>query len=298
MKYIIGIDSGATSSEVVVFPGPDKRKKRILYDYLPINLNVLGIHETARRLVKIINDSSKNYGTECIPYIAAGISGAREEKDQRKLERYVTKSTGFRNIKVLPDTEIAFASVFEPGERNCGIMIAGTGSILYFRNSKSELIRVGGWGRHIGDEGSGHWIAREALYRVTRCYDGREKYSALTDLLKKEFCIDSSNIIKEVYHNGFEISLITKLVFKAAERGDRISIEIIKNAAEILAVHFLPIKNRNCTIALMGSLFSKEKLLFKYFTGVTKRKYSRIKLIKPELRPVWGAVKIALANAE
>jgi N-acetylglucosamine kinase-like BadF-type ATPase len=297
LKYIIGIDSGATSSEVVVFPVSENRKKGELKKYLPINLNLLGFDETARRLVKIINDCSKTFGLQYTPYIAAGISGARNEKDRRKLERYVTKSTGFRNIKVLPDTQIAFASVFEPGDKNCGIMIAGTGSILYFRNSKGELVRIGGWGRHIGDEGSGHWIAREALYKVTRSYDGREKQTALAQVLKKEFCIDSSNIIKEVYHNRFEISKITRHVFRTAEAGDKISIEILKSAAENLLSHFIPLKNRVCRIALMGSLFSEEKLLMKYFTQLARLKYRKIQLIKPVYKPVWGAVKIAAAMA-
>jgi N-acetylglucosamine kinase-like BadF-type ATPase len=298
LKYIIGIDSGATSSEVIVSPISEKKKMGKLRKYLPINLNVLGFEESASRLVKIIKDSSKTYGSKYTPCIVAGISGARYEKDRRKLERYVTKSTGFRNIKVLPDTEIAFASVFEPGDKSCGILIAGTGSVLYYRNSKGNLVRIGGWGRYIGDEGSGHWIAREALYRVTRSYDGRGKQTALAGILKKEFCIDSSNIIKEVYHNRFEISRITGHVFRAAEEGDKISIDILKSAAENLLSHFVPLKNHICRIALMGSLFSEEKLLIKYFTRLAKLKYSKIELVKPQFKPVRGAVKIAMANSK
>lgn len=296
MKYIIGIDSGATSSEAVVFPVLNGGKKERVKSYFPINLNVLGFEETAKRLLHIISDSSQRAGKANMPFITAGISGARNSIDRRKLEQFITRKTGFTNISILPDTEIAFASVFEPGDRNCGILIAGTGSILYYRDSKNELKRIGGWGRLIGDEGSGYWIAREAICRVTRSYDGRERNNTLVQILKKEFCIDSSNIIKEVYHNSFEISRIAGYVFQAAERGDRVSRDIIKSAAENLLDHFRPLSNRTCRIALMGSLFSEEKLLLNYFTKSAKKRYSKIKFIRPSYRPVWGAVKIALSN--
>jgi N-acetylglucosamine kinase-like BadF-type ATPase len=82
-------------------------------------------------------------------------------------------------------------------------------------------------------------------------------------------------------------------VFDCAEEGDIICDDIIRQAAEHLAEHFIPIKNLNSVIALTGSLFSEENLLEKYLTEIVKEKYQRIKLIKPEHKPVMGAVKIA-----
>ncbi|MBZ0204648.1 MAG: hypothetical protein K8I03_16675 [Ignavibacteria bacterium] len=298
MKYVLGIDSGATKSEAFILPIGSAEKKGELKKYASINLNVLGFEESAKRLAHIVNDSARGIGKEEVVSVAAGISGARFEKDRKKLEVAVTKQTGIRNIKVLSDTETAFASAFEPGDKNCGILIAGTGSILYYIDSKGKLIRIGGWGRHIGDEGSGHWIAREALYKVTRYYDGRAARTRLVEILKKEFCIDSTNIIQEVYINQFEISKITRHVFRAAEKGDKVSIEILKSAAENLLTHFIPLKNRKCRIALMGSLFTEEKLLEKYLTAPARKKYGKIELFRAKYKPVWGAVKLAIANSK
>ncbi len=300
MKYIIGIDSGATSSETITFPfhASKKENRGIQKKFPPINFNVLGFEESAKRLINIVKITSKKVGLKNVSSIAAGISGARYEKDWKKLERAVTKSTGFKNITVLPDTEIAFASVFEPKDKNCGILIAGTGSILYYRDSSGKLIKIGGWGRHIGDEGSGHWIAREALYNVTRYYDGREKKTLLIKVLKKEFGIVSSNIVHEIYHNNFEISKLAKYVFSAAEKGDKISKYIIKIAAENLLTHFIPLKNKKCRVALLGSLFSKETILEKNLRKLVKEKFRNIELVKPKQNPVWGAVKIAISHCE
>lgn len=298
MKYVIGIDSGATSSEAALTPVYINSPQAATKKYPFINLNLLGFGESAKRLEKIIRSLSQKVGMSNVISIAAGVSGARYEKDRKRLEQYLKKKTGIKKIQVLPDTEIAFASAFEPNEKNCGILIAGTGSILYYRDNNGKLIRIGGWGRHIGDEGSGYWIAREALYRVTKHFDGRQKKTMLASVLKKEFGIDSANIIKHVYQNGFEISQLTKHVFSCAEKGDRASRGIIKSASENLLAHFIPLKNRKCRIALMGSLFTEEALLSKNLRKLLKQKYKNINLVKPKHNPVWGAVKIAISSIE
>ena len=63
------------------------------------------------------------------------------------------------------------------------VIIAGTGSIAYGRNARSEAARAGGWGYMLGDEGSGYWIGRAALRAVLRDADRRGPATALTRLL-------------------------------------------------------------------------------------------------------------------
>jgi len=296
LKYIIGIDSGATSTET--FLATVQGQKVLSKKYRAINFNLHGFKETSNRLITIIKDLSRKTGLRNILAITAGISGARNEKDRKKLRQAITRATGLKNIKICTDTEIAFASVFELNDKNCGILIAGTGSILYYRNKTGKIIRTGGWGRLIGDEGSGFWIAREAIYRITRHYDGRQGKTLLSGILKKEFGIDSSNIILEVYHNKFEISALTKHVFRLAEKGDKISKLIIQQAARNLLDHLISLKNKKCSIALMGSLFSEEVLLEKYLRKLAKEKFYKVKFISIKQKPVWGAVKLAMSNVK
>ena len=303
MKYIIAIDSGATKSEVLLYPvgkpplvPPLVKGGKKLYKYPYINLNLLGYDESLKRLKKIVKDISGVVGKGNISAVAAGISGARYEKDRIKLSADLRKATGIKKIFILPDTEIALEAAFGRNVKNCGILIAGTGSILYYRTANGKINRIGGWGRHIGDEGSGHWIAREALYKVTRHYDKRHKAEMLSKVLKKEFGIDEANIIQHVYHNGFEISQLTKHVFRCAEQGDKVSRGIIKDAAENLLTHFIPLKKQKYTIAMTGSLLTEEKLLEAELKKAAKKNFPNIKLVRPEFAPVWGAVKIAISN--
>lgn len=297
--YVIAIDSGATKSEVLLYPLNESGKEKIrLYKFPFINLNLLGYDESLKRLKKIVKDVSGVVGKNKIAAVAAGISGARYEKDRKRLAAALRKSTGIKKVFILPDTEIALAAAFGKNIKNCGILIAGTGSILYYRAGDGKINRIGGWGRHIGDEGSGHWIAREALYKITKHYDKRHKAEMLSAVIKKEFGIDEANIIRQVYHNKFEISKLTKHVFRCAEKGDKVSTGIIKDAAENLLTHFIPLKKQKYTIAVMGSLLTEEKLLASELKKAAKKNFPNIKLVSPEFAPVWGAVKCAIQNVK
>lgn len=290
-KYIIGIDSGATASEVLLFP--ILKGNGVFRKYSPINFNILGFDESLKRLIHIIKDSSKRTGLNNIAYIVAGISGARNEKDRKKLAGAAAKAVNFKNIAVYPDTAIAFASIFSHFNKNCGILLAGTGSVLYFVNRRGVVNRYGGWGRTLGDEGSGYWIAKEALNRLTLSFDRRGKKTKLEKVIKSKFGISKENLVNKVYHKNFDIAKIAKYVFSSAEQGDKVSVDIIKESAEKLAGHFIPLGNVKATIALCGSLFTEEKLLEKHLRKIVKSKYPNIKLIKPKHKPVWGAVEIA-----
>lgn len=301
MKYILAIDSGATKSEVLIYPlnaGKTNVRKIKLQKFPFINLNLLGFNESVKRLKSIIYNSEKSAGKGNILAVSAGVSGARYEKDRKKISAQLKRSTGIKNIFILPDTEIALEAAFDNRIKNCGIFIAGTGSILYYSGKNNTINRIGGWGRLIGDEGSGYWIAREALYKVTKHYDKRLNADKLAKIIKKEFGIDESNIIQHVYHRGFEISKLTKHVFRCAEKGDKVSMGIIKDAAENLLTHFIPLKKQKYTIALQGSLLTEEKLLTSELKKAAKKHFPNVKLVKPEFAPVWGAVKYALQNAK
>jgi len=75
-------------------------------------------------------------------------------------------------IDVVGDMQIALEAAFDTGPGV--IVIAGTGSIAYGRDSRGTTARAGGWGFAIGDEGSAHWIGRAAVSAVLRASDPRD----------------------------------------------------------------------------------------------------------------------------
>ncbi len=76
-----------------------------------------------------------------------------------------------KKFVVESDARVALEGAFSgnPGS----ILIAGTGSIMFGKDSKGNIHRVGGFGRILGDEGSGFHIARSGLTAVAKQFDGR-----------------------------------------------------------------------------------------------------------------------------
>jgi N-acetylglucosamine kinase-like BadF-type ATPase len=258
---------------------------------MPVNSSLLGLDKTSQRLTQIIKSSLLKFKKE-VSCIVIGISGARDEKQRNFICKVLQEKTGYKNIYIYPDTAIAFYSVFKHGEINCGILIAGTGSILYYMDSNGQIKQAGGWGRLIGDEGSGYWIGCEALKKVTKYFDGNGSNTMLIDVFKKKFGLTKSSVINKIYNEKFEIQKLAKTVFDCAAKGDKVSNDIIKSAACKLAENFRVLKKKKYTIAFCGSLFSKQNLLKKYLKQISKTNYPNINLIKSERSPVWGAIRL------
>ena len=53
---------------------------------------------------------------------------------------------------------------------------------MFGKDEAGEIHRVGGFGRYIGDEGSGYRIGRIGLNAVARYFDGRSKSTKIADL--------------------------------------------------------------------------------------------------------------------
>lgn len=293
MSYkIIAIDAGATKTEVLITDG---KSKLMLSVHPAINPNVIGFEESLDKMKKIINKYvSSDDQNEVI--LSAGISGMWDIRLRKHFTDELSKKTSLGAILIYPDIDITFASVFSGEDKNCGILIAGTGSVFYYRDSDGMMRKVGGWGRLIGDEGSGYWMGKEAIRKVCEYLDGRGKKTLLTEVFESKFKLNRGSIVQKIYRQGFDIPKVTPEIFKAAEAGDRISINIIKSAAEKLYEHLKPVSRKNFTVALCGSIFSMQRLLEKYLRFYVSRYCSSIKLIRAEQKPVWGAVRLAKEN--
>lgn len=69
--------------------------------------------------------------------------------------------------------DVALAHLGAFGGGHGVLLLAGTGSMAWARGPGGEA-RVGGWGHAFGDEGSAHWIGREALGCASAALDGRQ----------------------------------------------------------------------------------------------------------------------------
>jgi N-acetylglucosamine kinase-like BadF-type ATPase len=75
--------------------------------------------------------------------------------------------------QIIVESDAFIASIGAIGIDPGVLLIAGTGSIVIGRDRNHSIFRVGGWGPHFGDEGSGFWIGREAVRAALRSLDAQ-----------------------------------------------------------------------------------------------------------------------------
>src|SRR5262249_40861561 len=112
--------------------------------------------------------------------VCGGFAGAGRREG---LEFYQsTLQAVFPNSRVRVESDAVVAYAGAIGLMPGVLLIAGTGSIAIGRKPDGSMLRVGGWGPHFGDEGSGFWIGREAVRVALRSSDANEHNSFVREI--------------------------------------------------------------------------------------------------------------------
>jgi N-acetylglucosamine kinase len=301
VKYFIGMDGGGTKTKCVL----TDINLNPIYETIggPSNFLVIGVEKVSDTILNLINDctSSQNISSGDIEAIVLGTTGGGRRNDAELLEKHIfedakQKSISINKFRVDSDARIALEGAFS-GKAG-SILIAGTGSIMFGKDEAGEIHRVGGFGRYIGDEGSGYRIGRIGLNAVARYFDGRSKSTKIADLLEQEFSISNSEqLITEVYRNNFNIAAVAPLVFDAAESGDKIAQRILEDEANELMLHInamkLKLNAQLLKVSLIGSLLTTANYFSYLFNEMVIRKFNDVKIMEAEHSPEYGAALMA-----
>lgn len=166
-----------------------------------------------------------------------GLAGAGRREAQRSVEEVLEGMGLAGRVRVGTDVEAAHAEVFATGP---GVLLmVGTGSILWGRDPEGGEIRIGGWGSLLGDEGSGYWLALEALRRVARASDGRGPPTLLSPLLLAQLGLpDSQSLIPWVARaSRGEVAALAPWVLEAAGKGDPVARSLVEGGVAELRRH-------------------------------------------------------------
>jgi N-acetylglucosamine kinase-like BadF-type ATPase len=301
MKYLIGIDGGGTKTDCAIADLSGK----IIFQTVgkPSNFLIIGVEETVANLFAVIEECLFELKGDFsdVKQVVIGVAGAGRKDDAELLEKSFLdyahdEGIHFKGVKVVSDAQVALEGAF-PDSAGC-ILIAGTGSILFGKDKKGKIHRVGGFGRLIGDEGSGYCIGRKALNAVSKEIDGRGEKTIITEMVndKIDFGV-SDKLVNKVYKEKLDIASIAKIVIEAAEKGDKAANKILSIEADELVLHLksilekIPVKKLN--VSFSGSLIDNKN----FYSGLLKKKIKeslpQIKVVKPALTPVAGAIQIA-----
>lgn len=198
--------------------------------------------------------------------LVVGAAGAGRESERLELEQALRTEALAERVRVTTDIEIALTAAF--GEGPGIVVVAGTGSVVLGRDPEGRMLRRGGYGWQMGDEGSGYAIGRAALGAVSRAQDGRSPETALTPVLMEVTrSLDFSALVRWAASAGpAEVAALAPHVLHTAERGDLVAQGIADYAARELSALVLRLADEFPTgervgVALMGGMLAEERSL-------------------------------------
>jgi len=306
MKYLIGIDGGGTKTDCAIADLSGKIINQI--SGKPSNFLIIGVKEAVANIFSLIEENlfALEGDFADVKQIVIGVAGAGRDDDAMLLEKgfkdYADQEgIHFKGVKVLSDAHIALEGAF-PDSEGC-ILIAGTGSILFGKDDNGVIHRIGGFGRLIGDEGSGYSIGRKALNAVSKASDGRGEETMISELLNAKMNSGfSSSIINKVYKEKLDVASVAKIVIEAAEEGDPIAENILDEEADELVLHIASlikkIHSNNFSVAFSGSLIDNKNFYSDLLKQKIKSSLPNIKAVKPAFSPVSGAILFAKRFAD
>ncbi len=306
MDYIVGMDGGGTKTRCVVA----SKQNSVVFRTNGGGTNFLiqNIETTCENILSIIAECCGSLGISYsdLDKILIGTAGAGRKDDAEKLKNAFNDFCAGKNIRlnsfeVTGDAEIALEGAF-PDLPGC-ILIAGTGSVIFGKDSAGKIYRSGGFGRIIGDEGGGYSIGRKALQAVSKSMDGRSGPTSLTDLIKEFFNISSQGeLITAVYGKKLDVPSAAPLVIRAAAEGDEAAFNIIDGETDelvsLVSSLIQKMKMNKIGLSLLGSLIDKDNFYSRLLKEKISKKFEGIELKDPEYPPEMGAVFLAQKNKD
>jgi glucosamine kinase len=226
MNMVLGIDGGGTRTRASIMAGEQVlahaeggsiKRLRVGAEVAETNLRALLKEVYAQAGVTGLRAASAGVASATMP-------GVSEWIDVVFNEFHIERS------EVVGDEVIALDAAFKGGP---GILqIAGTGSNTIGRAPDGSRECAGGWSSRLGDEGSGYWIGVNSVRRALHAYDSEQP----TQVLKVVGEIWGTPSIDDLVNLGDstpgpDFAALAPAIYKLAEAGDPVAVEVLKQAA-------------------------------------------------------------------
>ena len=292
--YYLGIDGGGTKTELALSDPEGKIVSRLFMD--GCNPNTVGIDRTKRIIEDGIIQACKEVPLSSV-VVYAGIAGCASEIYADEIKSMLEKMS-LAAFDVGSDNNNIVAAGLGNNE---GItMILGTGICSYVVK-KEETKRIAGWGYLFDNGGSAFHIGRDAINAYFSAYDGTGEETTLVQRIKQTFGYSNEELLKYLYSGGNKlVSSYAMYVFEEAEKGDKVSVSILKkHIAEIARLiraslsHFSDY-DKKIPVILGGGL-TNQALLLPYLLDELGDDIKSCSIQVLDVPPVNGALELAKA---
>lgn len=227
--------------------------------------------------------------------VCAGAAGADTPASRAVLSALLTEHFPGARIDVVHDTRIVLAAA---GLDAGVVLVAGTGSVSWGRNSDGQEARSGGYGYLLGDEGGGYSVVRDAVREALReYYAGLEPGTLVQALMAATSSADALQLMDFFYAKPEpdHWAKLAPLVLELATEGDPAALRIQAEAAHSLATlarQVLGELGLELPLVMAGGLLvNQSQLASAVARKVSLEDPSSIRILTQA--PVHGAVELA-----
>ena len=231
--------------------------------------------------------------------VCAGLAGCGRKVVADRVATFLREQFPRAVVHATSDSMVALEAATDSGPGV--VIIAGTGSVVLGRNAAGEVVRAGGYGPWIGDEGSGYDVGRRAVIAVARARDELGPATRLSELLLRAMEVnDWPELVGRIAAGADQVyPRLYPVVVGAAEEGDAVAREILVAAATALAelavsvIRRLNFASEEFILAKSGGVFGRTQL----FDGPLDERLAqgapRARIEALRMPPAMGAARLA-----
>jgi N-acetylglucosamine kinase-like BadF-type ATPase len=205
-------------------------------------------------------------------------------------------------VTLCGDGEILLCGGLEGLEGYC--LIAGTGSLALGRATDGRLVRAGGLGYLLGDEGAAAWIGRTAIARTLRSVESRDIPTAMLPRLLAACNREAATDLIAYIHRDAgkaEIAALAPTVTAAAQEGDPLALDILHTGAEELALLVRSVIQQspwiqNRALVLAGGVMEHTPIVSGKLKALLAREFPELVVTPPRKTALEGACLLAVSS--
>ena len=304
---LIGVDGGG--SKVVVRITQDDGSTLCEHTHSACaNHQMVGASQAAKAIYDAVLAAMNQAGIieSDIHAVCLGLAGADYEWDRTLLREALDEVHRFPvEPQIVCDTILGLRLAVK--DLVGVVLVCGSGTNHFGRNSLGQEYQVGGFGYLFGDYGGGYQLSVEVARAVFRGAEGRAPETELTELMLTHEGYPHVRSLKEAWlrENRQAPPLdLAPLLFMAAAKGDAVAMAILRQAGAELGLAARAVIRRlrfavsPIPIVGIGAIIQYGRgLLLEALEKEVRTEFTDVQFVIPSVKPVEGAVLLALDNS-
>ena len=234
MRVFLGFDGGGTKTECVAL---DERARVVGRSKAGASNPTRISFESAAKAVEDAADLAlKQTGSrrDEVVSLCAGLAGTGKPENRERMNSLLSSAFPGAAVQILMDLELPLAAI---KNGPAIVLIAGTGSAAIGRDSSGRVLRAGGFGRDVSDEGSAYDVGRSAIEDAMKQQSLIGKDSPLgSQILRELDCRNWTEVLERIAENRDAVyPRIFPVIAAAADSGDESARLLLSDAAQKLA---------------------------------------------------------------